>query len=75
MEVAALGVDRVSKTIEFNFSVGDNVKISSGSMEGFVGKVKDINTEEMTVDVSVSMFGRETLATLELAQVSKADEY
>jgi len=29
----------------------------------------------MTVDVSVSMFGRETIATLDLSQVSRTDEY
>ena len=44
-------------------------------MEGFVGEVKNVNTEDMTVDVSVSMFGRETLATLEISKVVKTDEY
>ena len=73
-EVASLGVDRAS-VVEVNFKVGDTVKISSGSMEGFVGKVKNINTDDMTVDVSVSMFGRETLATLDIVQVSKTEDY
>lgn len=74
-EVEALGIDKVNTTIEINVKEGDRVKISSGPMEGFVGEVKSINTEDMTVDVSVSMFGRETLATIELAKVSKTDEY
>ncbi|MCD7730074.1 MAG: transcription termination/antitermination protein NusG [Oscillospiraceae bacterium] len=74
-EVAALGVDRISTAVEINIKEGDRVKISSGTMEGFVGEVKGINTEDMTVDVSVSMFGRETLATLGISMVSKADEY
>lgn len=71
-EVRQLGVER-NKVVEVNFAVGDTVKISGGTMEGFTGKVKSINTDDMTVDLEVSMFGRETLATLEITQVVKAD--
>ncbi len=71
-EVAALNVER-KQSVEVNFAEGDSVKISSGPMEGFIGTVRSVNTDEMTVDVLVSMFGRETLATLEIAQVVKAD--
>ncbi len=73
-EVAALGVER-GRTVEVTFKVGDSVKISAGAMEGFIGEVKSINTDEMTVEVAVSMFGRETLATLEISQVSRTDAY
>ena len=69
-EVAAMGFDTNKVSIELNFKVGDRVKISGGAMEGFTGTVKAIDTEEKTVDVSVSMFGRETPATVELSQVS-----
>lgn len=74
-EVAALGVERGVKALEVDFKPGDRVKISAGPMEGFVGEVKNIDIENNTVDVSVSMFGRETLATLELSQVKVTDEY
>ena len=74
-EVAALGVDTNETIVEVNIKEGDRVKIISGTMEGFVGEVKNVNTEDMTVDVSVSMFGRETLATLEISKVVKTDEY
>ncbi len=74
-EVAALGVDTNETIVEVNIKEGDRVKITSGTMEGFVGEVKNVNTEDMTVDVSVSMFGRETLATLEISKVVKTDEY
>ena len=74
-EVAALGVDTNEIIVEVNIKEGDRVKITSGTMEGFVGEVKNVNTEDMTVDVSVSMFGRETLATLEISKVVKTDEY
>ena len=74
-EVAALGVERSVKAVEVDFKVGDMVKIISGPMEGFTGEVKAIDLDENTVDVSVSMFGRETLATLETAQVKISDEF
>ncbi|MGN1134946.1 MAG: transcription termination/antitermination protein NusG [Oscillospiraceae bacterium] len=74
-EVAALGVDTNETIVEINIKEGDKVKITSGTMEGFVGEVKNVNTEEMKVDVSVSMFGRETLATIEISKVVKTDEY
>lgn len=71
-EVEQLGVER-GRTVEVNFAVGDSVKISGGPMEGFMGTVQGINTDDMTVDVQVSMFGRETLATLEITQVVRSD--
>ena len=74
-EVAALGVERGVKAAEADFKIGDRVQITAGPMEGFTGEVKDINPEDGTADVSVSMFGRETLATLEISQVKAADEY
>jgi transcriptional antiterminator NusG len=73
-EVEALGVER-EKTVEVTFKVGDEVRIASGAMEGFVGTVREINTEEMSVSVAVSMFGRETVATMPISQVSKTGDY
>ena len=72
-EVVKLGGDK-SGSVEISFSVGDNVTVSAGTLEGFIGIVKSINIEARTVDVIVSMFGRETPATLEITQVSKLDE-
>ncbi len=74
-EVAALGVEHGVRAMEVAFKVGDTVKITAGPMEGFTGQVKDISTEDGTVDVSVSMFGRETPATLDITQVKINDEY
>lgn len=71
-EAAALGVDRTSD-FEVSFKVGDTVKISSGPMSGFIGKVIGIDLESMTTDVQVSMFGRDTLATVDILQVEKSE--
>lgn len=73
-EVASLGVDR-SETVGSDFNEGDNVTISAGTLQGFVGIIKKIDLEAKTVDVIVSMFGRETPATLSLNQIKKLEEY
>ena len=48
--------------------------ISGTAMDGFVGVVQNINVEDGTVDFMISMFGRETPATLTLNQVIKLDD-
>lgn len=67
-EVEALGVDRGK--IEVTYSVGDSVRIIDGYLDGFIGVVDEIDMEREVVKVTVSMFGRETPAELEIGQVS-----
>lgn len=69
-EAENLGV-AMQGAFEIDFKVGDSVVVSAGTLEGFVGIVKKIDMDEKTVDVMVSMFGRETPATLEIIQVSR----
>lgn len=67
-EVKALfGID--TSTVEVNFKEGDRVRISGTAMDGFIGVVQSINLDEKTVDVLVSIFGRETPTTLPINQV------
>lgn len=79
-EVAAMGFDKVEEdssapaAIELSFKVGDRVKITGGAMEGFTGVVNSINMEDKTVDVSVSMFGRETPAAVSISQVTPEED-
>ena len=61
-------------SVEVNFKVGDRVQISGTDMDGFVGVVQDINLDMNTVDVLVSMFGRETPTTIPLNQVIKVED-
>ena len=72
-EVAALGVD-VGTSTEVNYAVGDTVVITGTAMDGFTGVVQNINLEDGIVDVIVSMFGRETPASVALNQVAKLDD-
>ena len=73
-EVAALGVDVRKVHTSVNFKEGDEVTVLGGPFDGWVGVVKAVNLEEQTVDISVSMFGRETPATLPVSQVKKAED-
>ena len=71
-EVEALGVEL--KSVQVNFAVGNSVKVTHGPLEGFVGKVVGIDTDKGIVQVSVSFFGRDTLADLQLGEVELAEE-
>jgi transcriptional antiterminator NusG len=67
-EVEKMGVEKQAQlTVDFN--VGDTVQITSGPLEGFMGKVEEINTESFKVKLSVNMFGRETPAEVDVTQV------
>lgn len=61
-------------SVEVNFKEGDRVRISGTAMDGFTGIVQSINLDDKTVDVLVSMFGRETPTTLSLSQVVSAED-
>ena len=65
-EVERMGVE--TKSVEISYSVGDSVRITDGPLEDFVGVVEEIDTEKNCVRVTVSMFGRDTAAELELDQ-------
>lgn len=71
-EVAFLGVEKHS--VEVGYNEGDNVKIISGPLEGYSGKVKTVDTANNSVCVVLSMFGRETPVELELDQISLSDD-
>ncbi len=66
-EIADLGVEK--REIVVGYHEGDNVKITDGALESFLGVVEEIDLERSKVRVVVSMFGRETPVELELDQV------
>ncbi len=70
-EVLRMGVE--TKTYEISYNVGDSVRILSGPLEDFVGIVESIDKEKNSVQVTVSMFGRETPVELELNQAEAID--
>ncbi len=66
-EVYAMGVEK--KEIVVSYHVGDTVRIMDGPLTSFTGKVESIEVENNSVNVVVSMFGRETTVEFELDQV------
>ena len=68
-EIRAMGVEEFAPVMDYN--VGDNIKVTSGPLENFIGIVEEINMEKKKVRVSVSMFGRETPVELEFTQLQR----
>jgi len=66
-EVAALNIERTS--VQTDCNVGDRVKIVSGSLKGFDGNISEINTDDKTATVVVTIFGRNTSVKVELDQI------
>ena len=66
-EAARMGVEKTS--VEVNYKVGDTVSVIGGTMVGFSGVVNSIDIENNAVNVTVSMFGRETSVEFELDQL------
>ena len=67
-EVMNLGVEKAQ--VDLGVNVGDTVRITDGSMEGFMGEVLEINHEKRKVSVMVTMFGgREMQVEFEFYQI------
>ena len=66
-EIASLGVEKMEVVV--NYAVGDNVRITDGALESFLGVVEEIDLERQKGRVIVSMFGRETPVELDLDQI------
>ena len=69
-EIKQMGFE-LSNSINIDYAKGDNVSITGGSFDGFVGTVQEINKDKNKVKVLVSMFGRETPIEVEFSQVTK----
>lgn len=68
-EVTAMGVERIP--IVLHIEVGENVRVVSGPLENFIGRVEHLDPERQKVKLTVSMFGRETPVELDYVQVQK----
>ena len=71
-EVESLGVEK--RSVEINYSVGDNVKVIDSPLEGYTGVGEEIDVENNSVKIVISLFGRETPAELGLDQVALIED-
>ena len=82
-EVAALGVEKHEDEesaagaerheVVVRYAVGDNVRITDGALESYLGVVDEIDMEREKVRIVVSMFNRETPVELDLDQVEPVE--
>lgn len=68
-EVRAMGVEDIQ--IKLDVEVGENVMVTSGPLESFIGVIKEVHPEKQKVKVVVSMFGRDTLVDLDFVQIKR----
>ena len=71
-EVYEMGVEK--REIVVSYAVGDTVKILDGPLTSFTGVVESMEVEKNSVNVVVSMFGRETSVEFELDQVELSSQ-
>ncbi len=69
-EVAEMGLETLDAvsigiTKELPYKVGDSVKVTAGSFNGFIGTVNSISEDKARVMVMLNMFGRETAAEID----------
>ncbi|HIU83093.1 MAG TPA: transcription termination/antitermination factor NusG [Candidatus Faecicola pullistercoris] len=69
-EVKRNGLEKI-EIEDFDIRSGDNIRVVSGPLEGFIGEVESISAEHQKVKVVVSMFGRQTPVELDFSQVEK----
>ncbi|QGP91852.1 Transcription termination/antitermination protein NusG [Neomoorella glycerini] len=64
-----MGVDEPRPRIDV--AVGENVRVTSGPFENFIGSIEEIQPDKGKIKVLVSMFGRETPIELDINQIEK----
>lgn len=59
------------KQVDFNFDLGETVKVNEGPFANFEGVIEEIDFDKNKVKVLVNMFGRETPVELGFTQIDK----
>ena len=68
--LGSMGMSRLEIGSELN--VDDKVKVVDGPFNGMFGKVKSIDSATGSLEVTLDLFGQETVVELEISQISKA---
>ncbi|MDD3392499.1 MAG: transcription termination/antitermination protein NusG [Bacilli bacterium] len=68
--LGSMGLRRVE--LESDFEVGTMVKVINGPFASMYGKVKNIDLDNQKIEVTLDLFGQETIVELELTEIEKA---
>ena len=68
--LGSMGMSRLE--IGNTLNVDDNVKVVNGPFASMLGKVKSLNMETQTLEVTLDLFGQETVVELGLSDIEKA---
>ena len=68
--LGSMGISRLEIGNELN--VDDMVKVIEGPFNGMFGKVKSIDPSTGSLEVTLDLFGQETVVELQISQISKA---
>lgn len=60
--------------IDADFAVGDLVNVDSGPLEGFQGRITELNDAAQKAKINIEMFGRATDVEVEYIQIRKIAE-
>ncbi|MBR3453953.1 MAG: transcription termination/antitermination factor NusG [Bacteroidaceae bacterium] len=63
--------EEMETTIQYDFHIGDAIKVSDGPFSGFDGTIEEVNEEKKKLKVAVKIFGRITPVELDFTQVGK----
>ena len=64
-------LEEETETPDFQFVVGETVKVGEGPFSGFSGVVEEVNAEKKKLKIMVKIFGRKTPLVLGYMQVEK----
>ena len=68
--LGSMGMSRLE--IGNSLNIDDMVKVINGPFANMFGKVKSINNETQKIEVTLDLFGQETVVELELSEIEKA---
>lgn len=68
--LGSMGLSRLEIGNELN--IEDMVKVINGPFEGMFGKIKSIDMENQKLEVSLDLFGQETIVEVGLTEIEKA---
>ncbi len=68
--LGSMGLSRLEIGNELN--IDDMVKVIKGPFEGMFGKIKTIDMETQKLEVSLDLFGQETIVEIGLTEIEKA---